>query len=57
MVLEAEDGTPYLYTGTEVDKQGSKGDTQTNIEASPAVFGNSAVVAMHGGKIVGMKLE
>lgn len=25
IVVEAEDGIPYLYTGTEVDKQGSKG--------------------------------
>ncbi len=25
IVVEAEDGVPYLYTGTEVDKQGKKG--------------------------------
>jgi len=26
IAIEAEDGIPFLYTGTEVDKQGSKGD-------------------------------
>lgn len=56
-ILQADSAGTVSLVSAEDGKAIGSVNLGSNIEASPAVFGNYAVVATRGGKIFGLKLE